>query len=131
MIFNEEQEKNLLEAIKAELAKKALKCVKNITEDLLPVGGAVQMNMKSMMTRKLGRIQIVNRVRNGKVQFNKKVDVMGKGYKLLGNGMVVNMTPTEIRKRARGAKIGARKRKFEMAQILRKRAMSNARRFGM
>ena len=131
MIFNEEQEKNLLEAIKAELAKKALKCVKNITEDLLPVGGAVQMNMKSMMTRKLGRIQIVNRVRNGKVQFNKKVDVMGKGYKLLGNGMVVKMTPTEIRKRARGAKIGARKRKFEMAQILRKRAMSNARRFGM
>ena len=131
MIFNEEQEKNLLEAIKAELAKKALKCVKNITEDLLPVGGAVQMNMKSMMTRKLGRIQIVNRVRNGKVQFNKKVDVMGKGYKLLGNGMVVKMTPTEIRKRARGAKIGARKRKFEMAQILRKRAMSNARLFGM
>lgn len=131
MIFNEEQEKNLLEAIRTELAKKALNCIKSITEDLLPVGGAVQMKMKSMMTRKLGRIQIVNRVRNGKVQFNKKVDVMGKGYKLLGNGMVVKMTPQEISKRAKGAKIGARKRKFEMAQILRKRAMSNARRFGM
>lgn len=130
MILSEETKNSLFASIKSLLETKSLNAIKDLTEGLLPVNGAAQMNMKSLLSRKLGRIQIVNRVRNGKVQFNKKVDVMGKGYKLLPNGMVVKMSPKEISNRARAAKIGAKKRKFEMAAILRKRAMSNARRMG-
>ena len=62
------------------------------------------------------------------MQLNKKVDVMGKGYKLLPNGLVVLMSPIEIRNRARAAKIAVKTRNLEMFQILRKRANSEIKR---
>ncbi len=112
------------ESVNAALANKALDSIVAITEDILPVGGAAQLSMHQMTDRVIGKIEIVNRIRNGKVQLNKKVDVMGKGYKLLPNGLVVLMSPVEIRNRARAAKIAAKKRNLEMFQILRKRANS-------
>lgn len=112
------------ESVNAALANKALDSIIAITEDILPVGGAAQLSMHQMTDRVIGKIEIVNRIRNGKVQLNKKVDVMGKGYKLLPNGLVVLMSPVEIRNRARAAKIAAKKRNLEMFQILRKRANS-------
>lgn len=112
------------ESVNAALANKALDSIVAMTEDILPVGGAAQLSMHQMTDRVIGKIEIVNRIRNGKVQLNKKVDVMGKGYKLLPNGLVVLMSPVEIRNRARAAKIAAKKRNLEMFQILRKRANS-------
>ena len=112
------------ESVNAALANKALDSIVAITEDILPVGGAAQLSMHQMTDRVIGKIEIVNRIRNGQVQLNKKVDVMGKGYKLLPNGLVVLMSPVEIRNRARAAKIAAKKRNLEMFQILRKRANS-------
>lgn len=112
------------ESVNAALANKALDSIVAITEDILPVGGAAQLSMHQMTDRVIGKIAIVNRIRNGQVQLNKKVDVMGKGYKLLPNGLVVLMSPVEIRNRARAAKIAAKKRNLEMFQILRKRANS-------
>ena len=116
------------ESVNAALANKALDSIVAITEDILPVGGAAQLSMHQMTDRVIGKIAIVNRIRNGKVQLNKKVDVMGKGYKLLPNGLVVLMSPVEIRNRARAAKIAAKKRNLEMFQILRKRANSEIKR---
>lgn len=116
------------ESVNAALANKALDSIVAITEDILPVGGAAQLSMHQMTDRVIGKIAIVNRIRNGKVQLNKKVDVMGKGYKLLPNGLVVLMSPVEIRNRARAAKIAAKKRNLEMYQILRKRANSEIKR---
>lgn len=116
------------ESVNAALANKALDSIVAITEDILPVGGAAQLSMHQMTDRVIGKIEIVNRIRNGKVQLNKKVDVMGKGYKLLPNGLVVLMSPVEIRNRARAAKIAAKKRNLEMYQILRKRANSEIKR---
>ncbi len=116
------------ESVNAALANKALDSIIAITEDILPVGGAAQLSMHQMTDRVIGKIEIVNRIRNGKVQLNKKVDVMGKGYKLLPNGLVVLMSPVEIRNRARAAKIAAKKRNLEMFQILRKRANSEIKR---
>lgn len=78
--------------------------------------------------RRMGRIAVVNRVRNGLLQMNKKVDVMGKGYKLMPNGQVIKMQPREILNRKRAAKRAARKRQLKMAIIIRKRMRSLQRR---
>lgn len=78
--------------------------------------------------RRIGRIAIVNRIRNGSLQMNRKVDVMGKGYRLMSNGQVIKMSPKEVITRRRAAKIAARKRQIEMAQIVRKRMLSIRRR---
>jgi len=122
-------EKELFESqIRSALGIKALAHIKSLTEDLLPVNGAVSYSMSDMTNRVLGKIAIVNRIRNGKLQLNKKVDVMGKGYKLLPNGLVVRMSQSEIRNRARAAKVAVRKRQAEMFQILRNRTMSDKRR---
>lgn len=69
-----------------------------------------------------GKIEIVNRVRNDKVQMQKKESAV-KGYKIV-NGVVVKMTLTEMKHRKLAAKIASRKRENEMATILRKRAIS-------
>lgn len=122
-------DKNLFESqIQNQLCHLAYHKILGLTESLLPSSGAVQLDMKQMTDRTIGRIAIVNRIRNGQVQLNKKVDVMGKGYKLLPNGLVVRMSPQEIRNRAKAAKIAEKKRKMEMFQILRNRAMSELKR---
>jgi hypothetical protein len=69
-----------------------------------------------------GKVEIVNRVRNDKVQMQKKESAV-KGYKIV-NGVVVKMTLAEMKHRKLAAKIASRKRKNEMATILRKRAIS-------
>lgn len=78
--------------------------------------------------RRMGRIAIVNRIRNGSLQMNKRVDVMGKGFKLMAGGQVVRMQPREILNRKRAAKRASRKRQMKMAQIVRKRMRSMQRR---
>lgn len=78
--------------------------------------------------RRMGRIAIVNRIRNGSLQMNKRVDVMGKGYKLMPGGQVIKMQPREILNRKRAAKRAARKRQMKMAIIIRKRMRSLQRR---
>lgn len=72
--------------------------------------------------RKMGRTVLVNRIRGGKVQMRVQKSAV-KGFRLK-DGKLVRMSPAEIRKRKRGAKISARKRKTEMAQILRNRRIS-------
>lgn len=69
-----------------------------------------------------GKVEIVNRVRNDKVQMQKKESAV-KGYKIV-NGVVVKMTLAEMKHRKLAAKIASRKRENEMAAILRKRAIS-------
>ena len=69
-----------------------------------------------------GKVEIVNRVRNDKVQMQKKESAV-KGYKI-ENGVVVKMTLAEMKHRKLAAKIASRKRENEMATILRKRAIS-------
>jgi hypothetical protein len=69
-----------------------------------------------------GKVEIVNRVRNDKVQMQKKESAV-KGYKIV-NGVVVKMTLAEMKHRKLAAKIASRKRENEMATILRKRAIS-------
>ena len=69
-----------------------------------------------------GKVEIVNRVRNDKVQMQKKESAV-KGYKIV-NGVVVKMTLAEMKHRRLAAKIASRKRENEMATILRKRAIS-------
>lgn len=78
--------------------------------------------------RRMGRIAVVNRIRNGSLQMNKRVDVMGKGYKLMPTGQVIKMQPREILNRKRAAKRAARKRQLKMAMIVRKRIRSLQRR---
>lgn len=46
------------------------------------------------------------------------------GYKMV-DGKEVKMSPTEIRKRSKGQKVGARKRKATSASSSRKRAQTN------
>ena len=72
----------------------------------------------------LGRVAIVTRIRNGKVQLNKKVDIMGSGFKLTPSGLVVKMSPQEVMVRKQAARRGARKRQVEMQSIIRKRMLS-------
>ena len=69
-----------------------------------------------------GKVEIVSRVRNDKVQMQKKESAV-KGYKIV-NGVVVKMTLAEMKHRKLAAKIASRKRENEMATILRKRAIS-------
>ena len=69
-----------------------------------------------------GKMEIVNRVRNDKVQMQKKESAV-KGYKIV-NGVVVKMTLAEMKHRKLAAKVASRKRENEMATILRKRAIS-------
>lgn len=90
-----------------------------------------KFTMASMTKTKMGRYAIVDRIRNGKLQVNKKVDIMGKGYRLLPTGQVVKMSPREIITRHRAAKRAARKRKFEALQISRNRNLSLIRRRNM
>ena len=72
--------------------------------------------------RVVGRVAIVNRVRNGKVQMLKKESTT-KGYKIQ-NGQIVKMNYIEMRRRQIGARIASRKRRLEQTTINRKRALS-------
>ena len=63
----------------------------------------------------LGRVAIVDRVRGGKIQIRKLVNLVA-GYKIV-DGSLQKMTPDEIRQRKRGAKVAVRKRRSEAAQI--------------
>lgn len=115
------------------LNAKANTKIESILESMLPNNGFIIPPLTTpkppkQFKRTIGRIAIVNRVRNGKVQMNKKVNIMGKGYKLTVTGQVVKMTPREILVRKIAAKRGARKRQMEMASIVRKRMMSMRRR---
>ena len=83
-----------------------------------------KMNMKQMTKSTFGRFAIVDRIRNGKIQYNKKIDTMGKGYKLLPNGQVIKMSPREAIARARAAKRAAKKRKIHLMTINRNRMLS-------
>lgn len=69
-----------------------------------------------------GKLEIDNRVRNDKIQMNKKSAAV-KGYKVV-NGTVIKMTFAEMKRRKIAAKIASRKRKNEQATINRKRAIS-------
>lgn len=109
--------------------------IQSVLESMLPSNGKVvlsegfaQYSPPKHFKRTIGRIAIVNRVRNGQVQMNKKVDIMGKGYRLLPSGQVIKMAPREILVRKQSAKRAARKRQMEMASIVRKRMMSIRRR---
>lgn len=113
---------------------KANQKIESILESMLPNNGAILSEgfetpkPPKQFRRTIGRIAIVNRVRNGQVQMNKKVNIMGKGYKLMSSGQVIKMTPREILVRKQSAKRAARKRQMEMASIVRKRMMSMRRR---
>lgn len=69
-----------------------------------------------------GKLGIVDRIRGGQVQLQKKQSEQA-GYKVV-HGQVVKMDPEELRNRKRSARIAARKRRSEMAQILRRRLVS-------
>lgn len=69
-----------------------------------------------------GKLGIVDRIRGGQVQMQRKQSEQA-GYKVV-RGQVVKMDPEEMRNRKRSARIAARKRRSEMAQILRRRVIS-------
>lgn len=69
-----------------------------------------------------GRVGLVNRVRGGKLQWRHLVSEV-QGFKIL-DGSLVKMTPQEMRRRRIAARIAARKRAGEVAQIVRNRRMS-------
>ena len=84
-----------LKNIKDTLNYMAVTSIYSLVESMLPKTGMIVENKSSMneefnqpshMKRTLGRVAIVTRIRNGKVQFNKKVDIMGSGYKLTQGG---------------------------------------------
>ena len=94
-----------LKNIKDTLNYMAVNSIYSLVESMLPKTGMIVENKSSMnedfnkpshMKRTLGRVAIVTRIRNGKVQFNKKVNIMGSGYKLTQGGLVVIMTPREV-----------------------------------
>ena len=78
----------------------------------------------STMNRKTlgGKIDIVNRVRNGKVELHKRVSNT-KGYRIK-DGKIIKMSFGEKKKRKLGARIASRKRKIVMSRILKKRDKS-------
>ena len=122
-----------LKNIKDTLNYMAVNSIYSLVESMLPKTGMIVENKSSMnedfnkpshMKRTLGRVAIVTRIRNGKVQFNKKVNIMGSGYKLTQDGLVVKMTPREVMVRKMAAKRAARKRQIEMQSIIRKRMLA-------
>ena len=122
-----------LKNIKDTLNYMAVNSIYSLVESMLPKTGMIVENKSSMnedfnkpshMKRTLGRVAIVTRIRNGKVQFNKKVNIMGSGYKLTQGGLVVIMTPREVTVRKMAAKRAARKRQIEMQSIIRKRMLA-------
>lgn len=122
-----------LKNIKDTLNYMAVTSIYSLVESMLPKTGMIVENKSSMnedfnqpshMKRTLGRVAIVTRIRNGKVQFNKKVNIMGSGYKLTQDGLVVVMTPREVMVRKMAAKRAARKRQVEMQSIIRKRMLA-------
>ena len=105
--------------VKDMLYKKALSITEAILEqEVLPAA----IRAADRHHKKVGKMGIVDRVRDGKVQFRKKKSD-AKGFKIV-NGEIVKMTPEEMRRRKIAGKISARKRRAEMAQILRKRSVS-------
>lgn len=122
-----------LKNIKDTLNYMAVTSIYSLVESMLPKTGMIVENKSSIneefnqpghMKRTLGRVAIVTRIRNGKVQFNKKVNIMGSGYKLTQGGLVVKMTPREVMVRKMAAKRAARKRQIEMQSIIRKRMLA-------
>lgn len=110
--------------IKSRLMEKALNAVTAMleaeiaTNTQMPAAG----RPADQHHRHIGKMGIVDRVRGGKLQYRKKKSDV-KGFKLV-NGSIVKMTPQEIRKRKISGKISARKRRAQMASIIRKRALS-------
>lgn len=105
-------------SIKEKLYEKALDTVAAILEQTIPAAA----RPADRHHRHVGKLGIVDRVRGGHVQL-RKAQSDTAGYKVQG-GMVVKMTPEEVRRRKIAGKISARKRRSEMAQILRKRLIS-------
>lgn len=96
----------------------------SIKDALYGLAGAVLPPVLSEMqlVRKMGRKELVSRIRNGKVQMNHLISAV-KHYKIV-DGQLVQMKIDEIRARKRGAKIASRKRKSEHVQIQRNRKNS-------
>lgn len=69
-----------------------------------------------------GKIDIVNRVRNGKVEMHKRVSNT-KGYRIK-DGKIIKMSFGEKKKRKIGARVASRKRRINMSKILKKRDRS-------
>lgn len=120
-------------SIKESLDYIAVTNIYKLIESMLPKSGMLVEDVNSIeeelitpnnLKRTMGRVAIVTRIRNGTVQLNKKVDIMGSGYKLTTGGTVVKMSPREIIVRKQAAKKAARKRQIEMQSIIRKRMMS-------
>ena len=78
----------------------------------------ITMNRKTLG----GKIDIVNRVRNGKVELHKRVSNT-KGYRIK-DGKIFKMSFGEKKKRKIGARIASRKRRIIMSRILKKRDRS-------
>ena len=70
----------------------------------------------------MGRVALVDRIRGGQLQMRHTVSEQ-TGYKIL-DGELVRMSPEEIRRRKRAARISALKRRGEEARILRNREIS-------
>lgn len=119
-------------SIKESLDYMLVTNIYKLIENMLPKTGMLiednsieeELTNPNSLKRTMGRVAIVTRIRNGKVQLNKKVDIMGSGYKLTNGGTVVKMSPREIMVRKQAAKKAARKRQIEMQSIIRKRMMS-------
>lgn len=119
--------------IKEAITTLSVSHIYDLVESMLPKSGMLIPDEDSLnedfshpnhMKRTLGRVAIVTRIRNGKVQLNKKVDIMGSGFKLTPSGIVVKMSPQEVMVRKQAAIRGARKRQVEMQSIIRKRMLS-------
>lgn len=89
------------------------------TNAVLDTTNPITMHRKTLG----GKIDIVNRVRNGKVELHKRVSNT-KGYRIK-DGKIIKMTFGEKKKRKLGARIASRKRRTIMSRILKKRDKSN------
>jgi len=114
-IETEAQTDSIGESVLSQLNKVAAKAMEEALAE------AYNPNKKTY-----GKVDVVNRIKGGKVQLRKKTSNT-KGYKI-ENGNLVRMSPTEMRNRRRAARISSRKRKQEMARILRNRRISMQRR---
>ena len=73
---------------------------------------------------RVGRVEIINaRIRKGKLQRRKYISNV-KGYRYDSHGHLVRMSNVERLHRRLGAMQAKRKRKAEMAQILRRRKIA-------
>jgi hypothetical protein len=114
---------NSLEKIKSELSIRLQEAIiaakKSAAPPLAPAPSGAGFDPNHIV---IGRTGLVNRIRGGKLQWRHLVSEQ-QGFKIL-DGSLVKMTPQEMRHRRIAARIGARKRSAEIAQITRRRNLS-------